>query len=141
MNKIEPIPMTDEEKTKEEIKEIFENEDIKDFIFDKFTDFLAYVDEYEYEDILWMKKELDNWIKKIEILRLIPKKCPKCESDKVLKIEYGLPLFDDDHSARSDIYLAGCVCMVPASEWICKKCHWEWGKNVAGRYSEETFDD
>ena len=58
------------------------DENIRDMIYDKFTDFLASVDEYEYEEIILMKEELDNWIKKIEIQRLTPKKCPKCGSDK-----------------------------------------------------------
>lgn len=114
------------------------NENIKDIIYEKFTDFLAGMDEYEYEEVLSIKKELDDWIKKIEILKLNPKKCPKCGSNEVLKIEYGEP--DPEEYGRPDLYFAGCVCLTPSCEWICKKCHWEWGKKNDGGYNEDFSD-
>jgi len=116
-----------------------ETDEVRDFIYDNFTDFLASADEYEYEEILSMKEELDNWIKKIEILRLTPKKCPKCRDSEVLKIEYGEPAIDV--STRPDLYFHGCD-VIGGFEWICKKCHWEWGKRENGQYCENNdLDD
>lgn len=40
-------------------------ENLKDIVCDKFTDFLAGVDEYEYEELSSMKDELNNRLKEI----------------------------------------------------------------------------
>jgi len=37
---------------------------------------------------------------------MIPKTCPKCNSNKVLKILYGLPT--DEAMSDPEIYLGGC---------------------------------
>lgn len=116
-----------------------EKNNIRDFIFDNWTDFLASADEFEYEEILSMKEELDNWIKKIEILKLTPKKCPKCGDGEVVKIVYGEPAIDI--STRPDLYFHGCDIIGEPFEWICMKCHWEWSKREEGQYNEDFDDD
>ncbi|MCX6720339.1 MAG: hypothetical protein NTW11_00850 [Candidatus Staskawiczbacteria bacterium] len=132
------IMETKNEVTREEIDKYI-SEDLTDIVFEKFTDFLEGVDEYEYDEIVLMKEELDNWMKKIEILKLNPKKCPKCGSAEVLKIEYG------EHSVelneRIDIYWGGCCITGEDPEWHCKKCRWEWGKKFAGHYCEDDVDE
>lgn len=115
------------------------DENIVDIVFDKFEDFLDNIDEYEYDEISLMKEELDKWMKKIEILKINPKKCPKCGADEVLKIEYGEP--SEELAERTDVYLGGCCILTPAAEWHCKKCRWEWGKKIEGRYCEDDIDD
>ena len=110
-------------------------------ILDNFEKFLAGVDEYDFDDLLWMKEVLDARLEEIKIAMLISKKCPKCGSEKVLKIEYGLP--GDEMMDRDDIYLGGC-CIDEDNknnEWHCKKCHWEWGKNVEGGYCEDDIEE
>lgn len=75
-----------------------------------------------------------------EIDKIIAQKskiCPKCDSSVVLRIEYGEP--DPDYATNPDIYFAGCH--VEDYEWHCKKCRWEWGKKVEGRYCEDDIDD
>jgi hypothetical protein len=113
------------------------DENIVDIIFDKFTDFLDNIDEYEYDEISLMKEEIDKWMKKIEILKINPKKCPKCGADEVLKIEYGEPL--PEFYNAPGLYFAGCC--VEDYKWHCKKCRWEWGKKIEGRYCEDDIDD
>lgn len=115
-------------------------ENIKDIIIDNFEDFLAFVDDYEYEDLSYLKEELDNRLKEIEILKLKPKKCPKCGSNVILKIEYGEPSLEA-YNSSPDIYFAGCCMLTPAPEWHCKKCHWQWGKKDVGEYCEDDIED
>jgi hypothetical protein len=106
------------------------------------------------DKILWRKRSLksiknseeaEKVLAEIDRLKLVsnkniginPKICPKCQSVEVLKIEYGHPGIDID--SRPDLYFAGCC--VEDYEWICKKCHWEWGKKGDGKYCEDNFDD
>jgi len=129
--------MNNEQTKQENIREYI-NENLKDIIIDNFTDFLAGIDDYEYEELSFLKGELDKRLKEIEILKLKPKKCPKCESDVILKIEYGLP--DEELSKRTDVYLGGCCITGDDPEWHCKKCHWQWGKKNVGGYCEDDID-
>ncbi len=130
--------MNNEQTTQENIREYI-NENLTDIILDNFEDFLAGVDDYEYEDLSYLKEELNNRLKEIEILKLKPKKCPECGSDVILKIEYGEP-DPGVYNSSPDIHFAGCCKPIPSPEWHCKKCHWQWGKKDAGGYCEDDID-
>jgi len=54
-----------------------------------------------------------------------PKECPKCKSEKVLPMAYGL--FGPDNAPK-DAYLPGCVIEEDSPKWHCDKCGHEWGK-------------
>lgn len=50
--------------------------------------------------------------------------CPKCKSDRVLPIEYGLVNFQPE-----GVWLGGCCIIEGESpKWHCEKCGYEWGK-------------
>ena len=77
-----------------------------------------------------------------------PKKCLRCESNRVLIIRYGLPNFNEWNDEKD--YPGGCVveemvnkngkskCVDP--KWHCRDCDWEWGNKV-GRYNKEGWLD
>jgi len=73
--------------------------------------------------------------------KFFTKKCPKCESVEILKIEYGEPTQEAFENSPG-IYFAGCCCFDEGNyEWVCRKCHWEWGKKVDGQYCEDEYTD
>ena len=52
--------------------------------------------------------------------------CPKCGSEQVLPIAYGLPGPEMWEMAnRGEIVLGGCV--VDSPQWSCQACGWRWG--------------
>jgi ribosomal protein L37AE/L43A len=65
-----------------------------------------------------------------------PTECPKCKSNKVLRITYGLVV--SDYVIEKDEFLGGCC--VDDYEWHCGDCEWEWGNKVEGRYNKEESD-
>ena len=67
-----------------------------------------------------------------------PKECPKCKSDNILKIEYGLP----DNTLINDpkIYLGGCCITGEDPLWHCAKCHWQWGGKSEGAYCTDDVE-
>ena len=79
----------------------------------------------------------DGFMEKLR-LWLKPKKCPKCGAGEVLKIEYGYPI--EDLEERTDVYWGGCCMLIPANEWHCKKCRWEWGKKSEGCYCQDDVE-
>ena len=53
--------------------------------------------------------------------------CPKCKSNDVIPIVYGMPteeLFEE--SKKGNFLLGGC-CIDDSAQWHCKKCDYEWG--------------
>ena len=55
--------------------------------------------------------------------------CPKCGSEHVLPIAYGLPgpeMMEDVR--RGEIELGGCVISGNDPQWSCQACGWRWGK-------------
>lgn len=63
-----------------------------------------------------------------------PKKCPKCKSEKVLKIMYGLPAGPTPPGE----YEGGCCITGEDPNWHCGDCNWEWGPDCEGRYGDES---
>ena len=55
------------------------------------------------------------------------KTCPKCNSNEVKKIRFGLVV-----DLKTNDYLKGCVVDCDCI-WHCMKCHYEWGTN-GGHY-------
>jgi hypothetical protein len=58
------------------------------------------------------------------------KKCPKCGSDSIAEILYGLPAFDEQMERDIDsgkIVLGGCCISDDSSKGHCNKCKYEWG--------------
>lgn len=57
----------------------------------------------------------------------IPKQCPKCSSDMVIPIEYGMPSpeMQEEYNAGK-IQLGGCMVDPKNPEWHCKRCKHRW---------------
>ena len=63
-------------------------------------------------------------------------KCPKCESEKVAKVLYGLPAFSEELEAEiaaGDIVLHGCCIEigVPMHPYECQECGLRFGEQMA----------
>ena len=58
------------------------------------------------------------------------RKCPKCNSDKIAKILYGLmtPEMLEKYEKRYkvDAVMGGCIVMPDNPKWHCKDCEHEW---------------
>lgn len=55
------------------------------------------------------------------------KKCPKCNSDKIVPIIYGYPaggLWEKEK--RGEVKLEGCLVTPENPKWHCKDCKNEW---------------
>ena len=55
------------------------------------------------------------------------KRCPRCHSDEVLPIAYGMPspeLVEESTAGR--VKLGGCVIWPESPEWHCVACGHEW---------------
>lgn len=59
--------------------------------------------------------------------------CPKCVSEKVLRIVYGL--IDDPNVLRKNEIPGGCCVEDDSPVWRCDKCSWEWGQGGKGSYA------
>ena len=67
------------------------------------------------------------------------RRCPKCQSMKVQKMEYGIPVGE----TMPDVYDAGCDEQDDSPEWHCADCWHEWrtssrfctqcGKHITGQ--------
>jgi hypothetical protein len=56
-----------------------------------------------------------------------PKQCPKCGSNDIIPIKYGLPgpeMMEDSFAGK--IKLGGCVIDFRNPDWYCKKCDYKW---------------
>ncbi len=52
-----------------------------------------------------------------------PSECPKCHSQKVVRIEYGL-IFDVPDDAE-DFVMGGCCVEDDSPQWACRDCHYQ----------------
>jgi hypothetical protein len=60
-----------------------------------------------------------------------PPKCPRCHSDEVLPIAYGMPGPEMvEESAAGRVALGGCVTWPEAPDWRCVKCGHDWRDDV-----------
>jgi DNA-directed RNA polymerase subunit RPC12/RpoP len=60
----------------------------------------------------------------------IPAKCPKCESESIAYILYGLPDFQsiEDDIDSGKVRLGGCTLTEDSPQWRCIDCSHEWGE-------------
>jgi len=64
------------------------------------------------------------------------KYCPKCKSEKVFRIVYGL--IEHPKDLRSDEIPGGCcVCGDEDPKWHCDSCSWRWGGSMDYYYNGE----
>lgn len=116
-------------------------ENIKDIVFENFDAFIDEVDKedgYELDELSLISEKIKDYLEGVNKTKKgnkVRRVCPKCGSDAVLRIVYGLP--GPELEKRTDIYLGGCCMTGEDPEWHCNKCHWEWGKNFDGRYCED----
>jgi len=62
-----------------------------------------------------------------------PPKCPRCSSDEVLPIAYGLPSPEMvEESMAGRVALGGCVVVPDAPDYTCQSCGNEWHAEEAG---------
>jgi hypothetical protein len=64
-----------------------------------------------------------------------PAQCPRCGSEKVASILYGLPIFDEELKRRlnaQEVILGGCIISGNDPLWHCVECYHRWGKREAG---------
>lgn len=55
-----------------------------------------------------------------------PKKCPRCGSERIVEIIYGLPTSEAGEAAgRGELIIGGCMTGPGAPRWGCGACHWE----------------
>lgn len=53
----------------------------------------------------------------------MPKKCPKCKSENLAPIKYGLPGPEMMREAQEGkIILGGCVVSDKSPKWACREC-------------------
>ena len=59
-----------------------------------------------------------------------PDACPKCGSNKVARILYGLPDFSEELERKlgaGEIVLGGCTVFGDDPTWHCNDCGHRWG--------------
>jgi hypothetical protein len=55
------------------------------------------------------------------------RRCPRCSSDEVLRVVYGLPSEEMiEESIAGRVLLGGCVVWPEAPDWQCVVCGHEW---------------
>lgn len=55
--------------------------------------------------------------------------CPKCKSEKVAPIIYGMPTYETFKRAEEgEFYLGGCVIMLYQPDYKCHDCGYSWSK-------------
>ena len=55
--------------------------------------------------------------------------CPRCGSNTVLPILYGLPAGEAvEEAKRGEIALGGCCISDDMPQWHCSECEHRWGK-------------
>lgn len=63
------------------------------------------------------------------------KTCPKCNSEQVFPIVYGLPDGDTfDAEGRGKVVLGGCVVTNHDPRWQCRACGHRWGRAARGNF-------
>ena len=63
-----------------------------------------------------------------------PKECPKCNSEKIAEILYGMPDYEviKDKLKSRELVLGGCVMEVGAPVWQCTNCN----KKIYRKYTK-----
>ena len=62
-----------------------------------------------------------------------PPKCPRCHSEEVLPIAYGMPGPElVEESAAGRVALGGCMVWPEAPDCLCVKCGHDWREDAAG---------
>jgi len=55
-------------------------------------------------------------------------RCPKCGSDELIQISYGLPTTKAvERANKGEIILGGCVVSEDSPLWCCNKCKYRFG--------------
>lgn len=77
-------------------------------------------------------------VKKRNLFMIKPRQCPKCGSENIKEMLYGLP--KPDFEDGKQFYLAGCVVTDNDPKWIClnlacphllaHKGRYKWGKRT-----------
>lgn len=63
-----------------------------------------------------------------------PPKCPRCHSDEVLPIAYGMPSPEMvEESAAGRVALGGCAIWPESPDWRCVKCGHDWRDDAPPR--------
>jgi hypothetical protein len=60
-----------------------------------------------------------------------PEVCPKCRSERVAEIRYGLPDFSEELEREleaGEVVLGGCVVTGGDPSWHCVECGHRWGE-------------
>lgn len=61
-----------------------------------------------------------------------PRACPRCRSDKVVPVVYGMPSAELVEKSRAGrVALGGCVVFPDAPDWRCVTCGHEWDEAEA----------
>lgn len=92
-------------------------------------------DDEDYEKLEELKELIEFKIKNSKKQNSKKRICPKCKSENVLRILYGLP----DETTPSNVYLGGCCVTDEDPDWHCDSCSWEWGHNSEGCYNKEEL--
>jgi transposase-like protein len=57
--------------------------------------------------------------------------CPKCGSESVVSIIYGMPTYETFQRAkRGEFALGGCMISADSPEWQCQACHTSFGSRA-----------
>lgn len=71
-------------------------------------------------------------------------KCPKCGSDKIASVLYGMPAFDEELGAKidaGDVVLNGCEIVLgdPMHPYECGECGFRFDEEMAKRLSAKAY--
>jgi predicted RNA-binding Zn-ribbon protein involved in translation (DUF1610 family) len=59
------------------------------------------------------------------------KPCPRCGSQEVVKIVYGMPSNETSEKVkRREVEIGGCLPSPAAPQWACKSCGFEFGRTL-----------
>ncbi len=73
---------------------------------------------------------MTGWEWKLEMTNK-PDICPKCGSERVARILYGLPIFNDELKRKletGEVVLGGCMVTGDDPSWHCAECGHQWGE-------------
>lgn len=66
-----------------------------------------------------------------------PERCPRCGSDRIVRIVYGMPTFEaGDAEERGEIILGGCMPM--GRDWGCAACGYEFPGEMERMYDVDV---
>lgn len=68
--------------------------------------------------------------------------CPKCGSNEVVKILYGLPTSEAMEAAEQGKYfLGGCIVGINDPTTFCKNCEYSWGEKIENSITKMVYLD